>query len=222
MNRLAVAALILSVALSACIPGFGPVSAGKSEATMIALAGTLAAQTVAAQPTSTVLPSNTPTVTVPPTITSTVVPAPTETLTPAPDSQTTASATRTATVTGTLPGTSLATATLTTVVGIGTASPTDLMVPRTYGTQPPTIAYGRVRLINLAHAQVYISFQCRTQEGLEAVVEYPVSGTITVSVPAGRCHYVAWVGGREFVGDVGIHKFEELVFKFKKTEIIIQ
>jgi len=217
MNRLAVAALILSVALSACIPGLGPVSAGDSQATMVALAGTLAAQTVAALPTPTVLPTNTLIATVPPTITSTAVPSPSETMTLVPDSQT-----ATSTVTGTLPATSSATATLTTVVGIGTASPTDLMIPRTYGTQPPYIAYGRVRLINQAHAQVYISFQCITQEGLEAIVEYPVSGTITVSVPAGRCHYVAWVGGREFVGDVGIHKFEELVFKFKKSQIIIQ
>ena len=96
------------------------------------------------------------------------------------------------------------------------------MGPLKYGTQPPYIAYGRVRLINQAKAQVYISFQCITPEGLQSIVEYPVSGTITVSVPAGRCHYVAWVGGREFVGDIGVSKFEEIVFKFKKDRIIIQ
>jgi len=226
MNRLAVAALVLSLVVSACIPNLGPLSSGNSQATIVALAGTLAAQTVAAQPTPTILPTNPPTATIPPTVTFTSAPpAATVTSTFIPTSQTAAGTT---TVTGTLPATGSpsatvsATATATATFGPGTASPTDPMVIRLYGTQPPYIKYGRVRLINQAKAQVYISFQCTTEEGLEAIVEYPVSGTITVSVPAGRCHWVAWVGGREFVGDIGVSRFEEIVFKFKKSEIIIQ
>jgi hypothetical protein len=215
MNRLVLIALILSVALSACIPGFGPVSAGDSQATAIALAGTLAAQTMAALPSPTILPTNTPAPTVPPTATNTKTMAAPGTATFTPEAVNV-----TGTTTVSVPASE--TATSTSVVGSGTASPTDLMIPRSYGTQPPMVEYGRVRLINQSKTQVYISFQCTTPDNLYVVVEYPVGGTITVSVPTGKCHYVAWVGGRQFIGDIRIGRFEEFTFRFKKDRIIIQ
>jgi hypothetical protein len=97
------------------------------------------------------------------------------------------------------------------------------MVTRVYGTQPPYIDYGRVELKNLSKTQVYISFQCTTPEGYYVIVEYPVGGSyIKVSVPAGRCAYVAWVGGREFTGEFGLGRFEELTITFKKDSVTIQ
>ena len=95
------------------------------------------------------------------------------------------------------------------------------MVTRVYGTQPPAIAYGKVTLINQAHMQAYISFQCRTPEGINSIVETPVGKSVTISVPAGRCTYVAWIGGRHFTGEIGLSKSEQMTFTLKKDKIII-
>ena len=88
-------------------------------------------------------------------------------------------------------------------------------------TQPPYIDYGKVKLVNQANADVYISFQCITPEGIESITETPVSGPKTISVAAGHCYYVAWVGGRQFTGDFHLGKGEEMTFTFKKDKIII-
>lgn len=227
MNRLFLIALALSLFLSGCIPGLSPMAAGDAQATSLALAGTLAAQTMIALPSPTILPTNTLTATVPPTATLAPTRTPRNTATPTTVTTTTAGTssaqaeTSTVTVTGTLPS-PIASVTSTPTFGFGTATPTDLMIPREYGTQPPLVEYGRIRLINQSKTQVYISFQCTTPDNLYVVVEYPVGGTITVSVPAGKCHYVAWVGGRQFIGDIRIGRFEEFTFKFRKDRIIIQ
>lgn len=231
MNRLAVGVLIVSLALAACTPGLSPVSPQNAQATSVALAGTVAAQTVVALPTLTLPPTDTAAPTATSTATSSPAPSPTNTAesptATAPVTGTLSSPT--ATVTGTISSpTSTQTGTppspTATVTGArSTVTPTDDMVPRFYGTQPPYIPYGRVRLINQAKAQVYISFQCTTNPGgYHVIVEYPVSGTITVSVPAGRCLYVAWVGGREFSAEFGLSRFEELTFTFKKDSITIK
>jgi hypothetical protein len=96
------------------------------------------------------------------------------------------------------------------------------LTPLAYGTQPPYIHYGRVHLVNQAKRDVYVSFQCTTPEGYFSVVEYPVYGKITVSVPSGRCEWVAWVGGRQFTGILGIGRFEEFTMTFKKDSVTIK
>ena len=215
MSRPAYLIVALSIALSACSPIFSPISSGDSQATAIALAGTQGAQTVAAQPTPTLLPSETLAPTTPPTATATKTKSPTSTASPTvPDGAGTA--------TGTIPASTPTAATPTPTFGFGTITPTDLMIPRAYGTQPPLVIYGTVHLINMAKVQVYISFQCRTPDEQFVVAEFPVESVMTVSVSAGQCHYVAWVGGRQFIGDIKINKFEEYTFKFKKDSIIIQ
>jgi hypothetical protein len=235
MNRAALGVLIFLLALSACTPGLSP-SASEAQATSKAFVATAGAQTMAALPTLTMPPTNTPLPTQPPTQTNTSAPPPTATK---PTS--TASATQPPTVTGTPPtatasATTGATASPTktatgtpptatnTVTGTPpTATATDLMVTRVYGTQPPYVDYGRVELRNLSKTDVYISFQCTTPDGQYVIVEYPVGGSyIKVSVPAGRCAYVAWVGGREFTGEFGLKPFEELIFTFKKDSVTIQ
>ena len=229
MNRLVPVLLVLAIILTACVPGLAaPVSAPASEATGQAYAATLAGMTMAALPTQTPLPTNT---SLPPTKTATATKASASATTTAAASAT-ANGTTTASATLSQIGTAT-TATLTatgtpatptqTVTGTPpTATATDALVPREYGTQPPYIQYGRVHLVNQANRDVYVSFQCTTPEGYLSIVEYPVYGRITVSVPAGRCEWVAWVGGRQFVGTVGISRFEELTMTFKKDSVTIK
>ena len=216
-RRLAFAILILSVGLNACVPGLSPISAGDSQATAIALAGTLAALTQAALPTPSLPPSNTP----PPTFTATTAPsatqAPTNTATSTPEVTGTANATASPTSTGAM--------TLSTVPGTVSGTVTATLTPTPgvllYGTVPPAVPYGRVHLVNLTNEMVYISFHCTLENGLTSYLEYPVYARIVVSIPTGPCHYVAWVKGRQFIGDIRIKKFEEYTFTFKRQKIII-
>ena len=216
-RRLAFVVLILSVALNACVPGLSPISAGDSQATAMALAGTLAALTQAALPTPSLLPSNTP----PPTFTATTAPsatqAPTNTLTSTPEATSAAGATGSPTATGAM--------TLSTVPGTASGTVTATLTPTPgvllYGTVPPAVPYGRVHLINLTNEMVYISFHCTLENGLTSYLEYPVYARIVASIPAGPCHYVAWVKGRQFIGDIRIKKSLEYTFTFKRQKIII-
>ena len=216
-RRLAFVVLILSVALNACVPGLSPISAGDSQATAIALAGTLAALTQAALPTPSLPPSNTP----PPTFTATTAPsatgAPTNTATSTPEATSAAGATGSPTATGAM--------TLSTVPGTVSGTVTATLTPTPgvllYGTVPPAVPYGRVHLVNLTNEMVYISFHCTLENGLTSYLEYPVYARIVASIPAGPCHYVAWVKGRQFIGDIRIKKSLEYTFTFKRQKIII-
>lgn len=226
MNRLAIGVLAGLMVLSACasLPG-AQVNPAVAEATFVK-------QTLEAMPTLTLPPQNTaviqPTATFTrtpsqtPTVTSTIgTTSPTVTSTAA----TGTAVTGTAMVTGTISATPTFTVTVTgtpPTPGQVTFTATDLMVPRFYGTQPPYIHYGRIKLVNQAKAQVYVSFQCKTPDGYNVIVEYPVGGSyFKVSVPAGRCIYVAWVGGRQFEGSFGLGRFEELTMTFKKQSVTI-
>jgi hypothetical protein len=120
----------------------------------------------------------------------------------------TGSGTPSATVTGTVSGT--ITVTFTPTPG-----------PLLYGTVPPEVPYGRVHLINLTNEMVYISFHCTLENGLTSYLEYPVYARITVSIPTGPCHYVAWVKGQQFTGDIRVKKLEEYTFTFKKQKVIV-
>lgn len=224
MHRLAPALAILVLALSACIPGLPGAAQGDTEATMNARVNASVAKTMASLPKATALPTQTLERSV---ISAASTTTPTGTNPPSATSTAT-SGTSTPTVTGTLSVTPTATATsgtpTSTVTGTpptASITPTDLMVTREYGTQPPFIAYGKVKLINQAQTQVYISFQCITPEGIESITETPVTGTNTISVAAGNCFYVAWVGGVEFTGNVHIEKNGLVTFTFKRSSIII-
>lgn len=226
MNRRAAAAILaLSVLMSACMPGLAPLSAVDAQNTSIAAAGTIAAQTMAARPTFTSLPTNTPLPTateIPATPTATETPLPTFTATDTPAATgtgTAATGTTTAAATG-------ATATLTltpTATRTGTVTPTLTFTPGplAYGTVPPNVPYGFVTLVNLSAQMAYISFHCAMNNGLTTIMEFPVYGKLKTQIPAGFCHYVAYVRGQEFKGDFRIHKYEEFTFTFKRNKIVI-
>jgi hypothetical protein len=217
-RRLAFIVLILSVALSACMPGLSPIPAGDSQATAMALAGTMVVQTMAALPTPTVAPTNAPL----PTLTVTTAPSATEatnTATFTPGATSTVNSTVTAT--GSATGAVTISTVPNTVVGTITATLTVTPGPLLWGTVPPSVPYARVHLVNLTNQMVYISFHCTLENGLTSYLEYPVYARITVSIPTGPCHYVAWVKGQQFTGDIRIKKFEEYTFTFKKTKILV-
>lgn len=230
MRRLLIVfALVPSFALSACMPGIPQASSSQSQATTIAMAGTQAAYTLAALPTLTLPPSNTPLPTFTRTAAPTATDASTKTATIAPATATAngtqaatttltqaGSATPTLTFTGTVPGTTTGTA-------IGTATITKTPTPGVllWGTVPPEVPYGRVHLINNTSDMVYISFHCILENGLTSYLEYPVYSKLTVSIPAGPCHYIAWVKGKEFTGDIRIKKLLEYTFIFKNKKILI-
>lgn len=226
-RRLALVTLILAFTLGACIPGISPIAAGDRNATAQALAGTLAVQTMLAQPTATLAPTDTPitpvptstataTQTIPPTVTFT----PTGTATNTPDGTSTATASATLAATGSpQPG-----VTISTVASAGVSlAPSHTPTPGVllWGTVPPEVPYARVHLVNKSNRMVYISFHCKLANGLTSYLEYPVYARLNVSIPAGPCHYVAWVKGEQFTGDLRFVKGLEYTFTFKNHKVII-
>lgn len=230
-RHLIILGLILTFALSACMPGVPLVSPNQSQATTIALAGTQAAYTLAALPTLTLPPSNTPLPTVTPAT------SPTETMAPTL-AATTVSATSTTSGTQAATGTQATSASLTQAGSCATSTPTiactsatpagTATITRTptpgvllWGTVPPEVPYGRVHLINGTSDMVYISFHCTLENGLTSYLEFPVYSKLVVSIPATFCHYVAWVKGKQFTGDIRIKKLLEYTFTFKNQKILI-
>jgi hypothetical protein len=219
--------LILSLALSACLPAFlqqqpaannstGEAPQVNIQETAAAMAGTMAVQTIAALPTPTlVAPSKV--VAIPPTST---VPA---TINPGilvTTTMLTSSATATA-VTGTAT-TPLNTATQTPTPGSGLATPTVTLHVRYYGTLPPKLPYGFITLSNKSKAEAYISLQCTTTDGYTTILEYPVKGTFDVNAPTGKYMYVAWVGGNKMTGDFSLSRRQELFITLYKDEVSIK
>jgi hypothetical protein len=234
MKRTGVYLLAMALFLSACIPalpGFqqpGQTPAADVQATDAALAATLAVETLNALPTPTLAPAtNTPLptftftqVVVPITATATnsSTPNPNATGTNTPTPNPSASATATAS-----PVTPTATVTRTPPSGTPpTPTPTETLHARFFGTLPPAIPFAKVKLINRAKAEVYISMNCTTVDGYTTIIEYPVEGNMRVSAPVGKYTYVAWVGGRQFQGYFGLGKNDEVEITFKKDEVIIK
>lgn len=215
MKRTTVLVLATAFILSACIPSLPALQQPTQapvvdvQATDAALAATQAEETLNALPTPTLEPAtNTPE----PTATDTEAPTATESSTPDPNITATETApTATATVTGTPP---------TAIPFVATA--TETLHPRFFGTLPPALPYGKVRLINRAKAEVYVSLHCTTVDGHTTIIEYPVAGRMNVSAPAGKYTYVAWVGGREFQGSFSLGKGDEIEITFNKDKITIK
>ena len=108
-----------------------------------------------------------------------------------------------------------------TVSGTTTVTFTPTPGPLLYGTVPPEVPYGRVHLINLTSEMVYIAFHCTLENGLTSYLEYPLYARITVSIPTGPCHYVAWVKGQQFTGDIRVKILEKYTFTFKNQKVIV-
>ena len=240
MKRTAVYLLAMALFLSACIPALPSLQQPEEapavdvQATDAALAETLAVGTLDALPTPTLEPATDtpePTVTFTKTVTATktATATATETLTPDPNATTTATGTvETSTATSTVvtgtPATATATVTGTPPTATQSATPTatETLYARFYGTLPPSIPYGKVKLINRSKAEVYISMHCTTVDGYTTIIEYPVNGFMRVSAPAGAYTYVAWVGGRQFQGWFGLGKKGEVEITFAKDKVTIK
>jgi hypothetical protein len=222
--------LILSLALSACLPAFlqQPIANnGTGEApqvniqeTAAAMAGTMAAQTIAALPTPTLAALNkvvavspTSTSTLPATINPNIL-VTTTMLTVNP----TASP-----VTGTATIVPVNTATQTPTPGSsGLATPTVTLHVRFYGTLPPNLPFGSITLSNKSKAEAYISLLCKTTDGYTTILEYPVKGTFDINAPAGKYTYVTWVGGNKMTGAFSLGKTQERFITLYKDKVSIE
>jgi len=92
-----------------------------------------------------------------------------------------------------------------------------------YGTVPAKASYRTIKLINYANADVYVSLQgTTTPDKVNVIFEYSVGGSRNVSVPSGYYHYVAWVGGQQFVGDFRLKEGVSLSMKFYPDRVTVQ
>jgi len=224
MRRTAGLFLAMALFLSACIPSLpfpqwmGAGSSGEDQATQTALAAALTVETLNL-PTMTLPPSNTPV----PTRTKTQPVAATKTIPPLPTHSATPQDTPTASAPlATLETSTLATPGDATLPAQSSPTATETLHPRTYGTLPPSIPYGKIELRNKSKTEVYVSLQCRTVDGYSTILEYPVGGTFRVSAPAGQYIYVAWVGGRKFEGKFKLDRYGEIRLTFEKNKVTVK
>ena len=91
-----------------------------------------------------------------------------------------------------------------------------------YGTAPVGTPSRTIKLINNANADVYVSLQGTTKDGVKVINEYSVDGSSTVTVPVGQYHYVAWVGGQKFVGDFKLREDVTLSMKFYINRVSVK
>jgi hypothetical protein len=200
--------------LGACLPfpnTSNPTPAVDVAATNQANLQTAVALTLAAQPTPTSAPV-TDTATLPatsPTFPATDTPLPTD---PLLSNLTTTPATATS-------GPDSLTATPMLAAGQPTATWT--LAVRTYGTLPPQVPSGHITLVNKAKAEAYISMHVDLN-GSNTVIEYPVQGTRSIQVPLGFYRYVAWVGGREMVGEFRLKRDHDLTIVLYKDRVEIK
>ena len=111
--------------------------------------------------------------------------------------------------------------TATPALAAGQATATWTLAVRTYGTLPPLVPFGHIALINKAKAEAYISLHVDL-DGSNTVIEYPVRGTKIIQAPLGFYRYVAWVGGREMVGEFRLHKDEDLEIILYRDKIVVR
>ena len=216
MNKFTVFALVCALALGACQPPAPSTNATPNIAeTVNSIAQTAQAQTLTAQPSPTIVPVVDTATSIIGDASATSVPTSTDTNTPQPNLTTTpATATE-----GSAKPASTFTATAALANGSPTLTPT--LGVLTFGTLPPKNApYTQVTIINLSKRQAYISLQVVTDQGY-TIIEHPVKGTIKVKIPVGYYTYVAWVGGRQFVGYFNVSKSDQPTIKIYKDKIII-
>ena len=218
MRRMQLLVLGLSLALSGCALPFLPATA--VPAPQIDLAGTadvFVQQTLLAQPTPSVIPSNTSVITTP----SLTAAPPTATGTPT-ETQNPALLTLTATLgTGTAGLTTTGTLTTSTPNPSIGATPTQTLYARFYGTLPPDPPSGSISLINKAKAEAYISLQCTGRDGKVTILEYPVPRAVNAKAPAGSYFFVAWVGGNEMTGSFKLANGSEITLTLFKDKVVV-
>jgi len=223
MKKFTVFALICSVALGACqlsLPTSptNPAPNVDTAGTVNAAMQTAHAQTLTAQPSPTAVP---PTPTFTPVLAE-ASPTALPSITDTPVIDLTAAFATATSVPGTIAATSTGTGTIftaTPAAGQLTASPTNGIL--TYGTLPPeNRPFTEITILNKSKAEAYISLQVVTDQGY-TIIEYPVKKIVTVKIPTGEYTYVAWVGGRKFVGYFHTGQLEASVITIYKDKIVI-
>jgi len=219
MKKTLILILSLAVITTACLPVAAPTEAPAPQvnlqATIDSIVQTAAAQTLAAQPTSTSAPATStasPTMTLPPTditVTLSTTSAPNLTTTPV-----------TATSGPTDDPNTTSTPTAKTTTGEITLTPT--LGVLTYGTLPPAVPSNTVYLVNKSKAQAYISLQLCDTEAKGAILEYPVQGTVKIKAPLGNYIYVVWVGGKKLTGTLKVNNNDELRIIIYKDKVVIR
>jgi hypothetical protein len=221
LKKLHFVVLIATAVLTGCLPAFlqpsaDPAQRPDMEAT-IAAGLTVAAQTLELQATPTLVPSATRTASATHTSTAppSAVPTGSETLTATVfTTLTTGTAVTPTNVTGT-PSTPL-------LPTSASGSPTPTLYPRFFGTLPPAIPSGSLKIINRSKSEVYISLQCITTDGQISILEYPVPRRLEIRAPAGKYTYVAWVGGKKMSGQFSLARSNEKTITIFKDRIAIK
>jgi len=100
-------------------------------------------------------------------------------------------------------------------------TPTEISTPLSYGKVSPGTPNATLELSNKANGKVYVSLQGTARDGTSIIREYPVSGTFSVTIPAGYYYYVASVGGREFTGTFNLpgHSSHSLTFHSNQVDV---
>lgn len=207
-------AVIIVLLIAACLP----LTPAPNPAPTVDLAGTADAnlqtaviQTLTAQPTATFIPSTDTAISI---NTSETADSPTLTAPPiAAATDTPPTATFELITSTDVPATAVP-------AGIGTGTPT--LGVLTYGTLPPAVPFSNITLINRAKRQAYISLQVVTAQGGPTIIEYPVSGQIKIDAPTGHYTYVAWVGGRQMVGEFRLKKDQDLSIILYHDRVVIK
>jgi len=214
MKKLTIFALVCVIALGACQAAPVPPNSAPTvdvAGTISSISNTSIAQTFEAQPSPTLVPVILDTATAP-------IPDASATNTAVVNTDTPQANLTTTPATATSgPADSASTATPTTVSGAPTLTPT--LGVLTYGTLPPANRpYTSIILVNKSKSEAYVSLQVVTDQGY-TIIEYPVKGTIKVSIPTGSYTYVVWVGGRQFVGYFNVSKGSEPTLTIYKDKV---
>lgn len=206
MKKLLPFVLGLSLILSACMPAFFTQASNPTPTTAPSLMAPVEAPASAT-------PEILPTATQAPTKTATAIP--TSTNSPLPPTET-ASSTLTNTPASGTPGQGTPTLTFTPVTFTATLG------FQSFGTLPPLVPSGKLLLMNKSHAQAYISIQCVNKEGSVSIIEFPVGKWTETKAPAGKCDYVAWIGGRQFTGSFSLDTGGQRTITLYKNRIKIK
>ena len=99
---------------------------------------------------------------------------------------------------------------------------TDSSEPLSYGTLPSNAPKAKIKLVNNANAEVYVSLQGTTHDGFETINEYPVDGKVSAMIPAGWYTYVAWVGGEKYVGQFNLYGGSDRTITFYTSKIVVE
>lgn len=225
MKKIVFSILVLSFLIGACTPATQPSApAPISDADLQGTANAIAQQTLAVIPviiTPTEPPINTAVVL---TATSTE-PSVTPTETQSPELLTLTATLGTGTPPSTSDPNSLPTMTLpppSATPNVLTPVPTDVAMQ--YGTVPNDYPRGWITVVNKADDETYISLQTSLDNGQSWIDEYPIKKrkSLEVAEPAGRYHYVVWVGATRMTGDFGLGQRHtiQIVIRNASVEVI--